>query len=261
MEPGTTGERRSLWSYAGCGCAGLVVMGLLGITGLTWVSYQAGQEMQEGFKDPAVRAQKVQEILPHRELPPGYHAWGATSIPFLMKTAILSDREPPVGAEDMGQEEFGARGFLYMSFRSPGVRQERLGRFVQGEGGEGNASIETGNLKFEVERPIRTGRLQAGGGTVEYGIYRGESEPMGRAQARTGAAPKTPSDPENRRALIALLNIDCPQDNWARTGIWYGPDPAPNQPAEGPAFNDTPANPRAIQGFLEHFEICPEGQD
>lgn len=271
MEPetGATGERKPSRSYLGCGCAAVMLLGLAGFTGLTWVGFRAGKQMEAGFRDPEARVRQVREILPYEQLPPGYQPFGAISIPFIMNTVILSDRAPETQLEE-GSPDVGDRGFFYTSFLAFGSREEGLKRFVQGGQGDGSKStIDTGSVKFEVDdRPIRTGSFSAGGGQVQFGVYRGTAQtvtPGSQADARrrepAGPAAEAPrastSLKENRAALVALLQIECPQDDRARMGIWFTPDPAPGQPAEGAAFASSPADPQAIERFAGHFQFCP----
>ncbi|HEX2225412.1 MAG TPA: hypothetical protein VHN15_14520 [Thermoanaerobaculia bacterium] len=274
MEPGTsspdgTGERKTSRSYLGCGCAAVMLLGLAGFTGLTWVGFRAGKQMEAGFRDPEARVRQVREILPYEQLPAGYHPFGAISIPLVMKTVILSDREPETQVEE-GAPDVGERGFFYTSFLAFGSREEGLKRFVQGGQGDGaKSTIDTGSVKFEVGRPIRTGSFTAGGGQVQFGVYRGDAQTVTPGQRSQDAQRGEPAAPaaevppaqappeEDRKALVALLQIKCPQDNRARMGIWFTPDPAPGQPTEGAAFAGSPADPQAIERFAGHFQFCP----
>jgi hypothetical protein len=253
MEPAKTEKKP--FSWLGCGCAGIFFTLLVLIAGMTWVSYRAGKDLQADV-DPVTRATRFQRVLPYRDLPPGYHAWGASSIPFMMKTAVLSDREPPApGSGDAGND-LGRHGFFYMSFRAPGGPGDRLRQFIQGEKGGGETSIEMPNFKLDVRQPLQQGTFQAGSGKVRYGLFRGQVSPMGSSPtAVLSSKPQATPEPP-RPAVMALLQIDCPKDNWAHLAIWYGPDPAPNQPAKGAPFAGTPADPAAVENFMGYFDVC-----
>lgn len=254
MEAGKS-ERKPL-SWLGCGCAGIFLTLLVFVAGLTWASYRAGQDLQADV-DPITRATRVQKVLPYKDLPPGYHPWGASSIPFMMKTALLSDREPPAqGSGDSGND-LGRYGFFYMSFRAPGGPGDRLKQFVQGGKPGGESSIEMPNFKLDIRQPLRQGDFESGGGQVRYALFRGQVSPMGSEEPGSALSGKPRQAPEPPRPVVmALLQIDCPQDRWAHLATWYGPDPAPGQPATGAAFAGTPADPAAVETFLGYFEVC-----
>ncbi len=86
--------QRSPWFYVGVGCVVIIVLGLA-VTALGgfWL-FRSAKKLEEELKDPVARAEKVKKILGADELPEGYHALVAFSVPFVMETAILSDQEP-----------------------------------------------------------------------------------------------------------------------------------------------------------------------
>ncbi|HEY4589338.1 MAG TPA: hypothetical protein VII86_08910, partial [Thermoanaerobaculia bacterium] len=96
-------KQTSPWVYIGVGCGVAVLLALAGIVGFTFLVYRQGKEMVQGFKDPKTREAKTRQVLPYDNLPAGYYAGGAMSIPFLMDFAILSDR-PATGSTGPEQQ-------------------------------------------------------------------------------------------------------------------------------------------------------------
>ena len=64
------------------------------------------RELGRAMEDPVVRTELAIEFLATDELPEGYNAVAAISIPFLMETVVLTDKEP--GEDDE------IRGFGYI---------------------------------------------------------------------------------------------------------------------------------------------------
>jgi hypothetical protein len=60
------------------------------------------------------------------------------------------------------------------------------------------------------------------------------------------------------RGLATFLLIECPGDRRQHLGIWFGPDPAPTEPAGAPALQGTNADPAAMKAFLGHFRFCTD---
>jgi len=122
----------SPWVYVGCGCAALVVVGLMILGGLTFLGYRKGKEFTEGMTDPVKREARVKAVLPYQQLPPGYYPAFAMSMPLgFMDMAMLTDRDLGTGkvGPDQGFEE---RGFIYMNMRQMKDNKAKMERFLRG---------------------------------------------------------------------------------------------------------------------------------
>lgn len=256
----------------GCGCAVLVVLVASFVVGMTWFAYSQAKNLSQGFTDPETRAENTREILRYETLPAGYHPAGAFSIPFLFKTAILSDKQeltPGVEGESSA-DLFDERGFFYVE--TPGFG--RQGREIEDYFEEGSGAddeqigVEVGDdqtgvdIGFDVHDVLDRGKVPIHLGQARYVVRRGTLEIEG----------------EERPGLSTLFHLDCDNDSRVRFGMWFSvvegmePEPVdaepvdaeavPESPAEaGPGmstfdFTGTPADPHALEDFLGHFEIC-----
>lgn len=236
-------------SLVGCGCA-LVVLGMsLLIVGFTWLTYRQAKGLADGILDPEKRAAKTQEILHYRTTPEGYHPVGGFSIPFLFKTAILSDKreiravEKGPGPEEQKADLFDRRGFLFVE--TPGFRSNdsEIRDYFTGdsEGVETPTDFSTQggdvelNIGFDVREVLGRGRVPIPRGEALYVARRGRLD----------------VEDTEIEGLSTLMYLDCAEDNRIRFGLWF--TPAPDDPA---ALTGTPADPEALEGFLGHFEVC-----
>lgn len=251
-----TQRGRSTTSLLGCGC-GLLVLGVLAvIVGMTWFTYRQAKGLAEGFTDPERRAASAQEILAYEELPAGYQALGGFSVPFLFKTALLTDKEQVEAAPEGSGESadlFDTRGFVYVETLGMGQRDDQIRAYFessqdqgQAQEGTGPVNISTGgdtniDVDFEVREVL-------GRGTVPV--------PFGEALyvARAG---KLEIEEKKLDGLSTLVYVDCQDDSRVRFGLWFAPLPEPAEAGGAPAGLDgTPADPAAIEEFLGHFQIC-----
>lgn len=230
-------SQTSPWTWIGCGCGLLVMLGLAGVTGMTWMGYKAGKKMARAEEDPAVRADLVREVLAYDELPAGYHPVGSFSMPMLVDVAILSDRPPERGSKE--RRGLGERGFLYMRMHGWMGREDELRRFLEGKGEKPEWMGGTG-AEAEVGEVLGRGSVDAGGRQILYMATRGDLRLRG----------------ESGEGLVTWLGIDCPSDRRTRVGLWFVPDPAPGRPLRPADLADTPADPEAIQEFARHFRFC-----
>lgn len=246
VDPMTGRERKSSspWAWLGCGCGALVLLGALGISGLTWVAYRSAKDMEESAKDPVARAAKVREVLPYQELPAGYHAVGTFSLPFLMDVAILSDREPEPGVvpgQDNAGEGFEQRGFIFMNMRQFRDNKEKMRDFLEGKApAPEDSGWAESNVRFEASEVIRRGTVDVAGRKILYAASRGEIEKEGR----------------DEDGLVTMIMPDCPDDGRLRFGLWFGPDPDPQKPVAEVDWTGTAADPEAIVEFARHFQLC-----
>lgn len=275
MEP-TKRTRSDTMSWLGCGCGLLVFLALAGIVGLTWFGYRQGKEMEAGFKDPATRTANARAVLPWRELPPGYHPVGSFSVPLLMEMAIFSDREPEAeteGGEDDRDPEFGESGLFYMKFH-PWVSDEaELLAWLRGETKEAPGWIRRSQAEMDPDEVAHRGTIEIEGQTVTYAVARGsdvgDDDNRGDNGARQEEQPASgqPQDqdpgqdgPQRRspeqEGLMTFFSFDCPGDERARLGVWFGPDPSPATPVKQLNLTGTVGDPEKLRGMLGHFSLC-----
>lgn len=242
MERGTTSggpagaesppERRSL---LGCGCGGAVALVLVIIVGLAWFGYRQGDRFRDALADPESRAAASREILGYRELPPGYHPMGGFSVPFVMEMGMLSDLDPGPGETVAGPEEaFGRRGFVFMATRGSDGRERELREYFRGERDRASFFEEIDRL-FAGEEALGRGSVRAGGAEVLYVAERGRMELGG------GTEP----------TVLARLLVECGGDSRLRAAMWFEP-----APEAGAGYGGTPADPEALERFLDHFRFC-----
>lgn len=227
-------SKYTVWHYVGCGCAVLLLLGILGVGGCFWVATNWGREVEREIKDPEARAARARSLLGYEELPVGYHPGISFSIPLFMDMVILGDRELPAG-EDMERmrgegDLFEERGFIYFKMRTFGMDRENVREEMDLE------------VDFDAEETVGEGEVEAGGTTVRY------TAELGETILGTGRIP----------SISVELEIDC-RDGFFRGATWFEPIPgaAPGQ-EEIPAASlaGTPADEAALRAFLDHFDFC-----
>lgn len=231
-----SGSKYTVWHYVGCGCAVLLVLGVLGVGGCFWMITSWGRQMEGELKDPEARAAKARALLGHEELPEGYFPGISFSVPFVMEVVMLGDRELPAGEEMKGMRHdrdlFGERGFVYFKMRAFGQGREDMRKDFR--------------FDFRAEQVVGEGEVEAGGATVRY------TAELGETVVGTGPIP----------SVSAELEIDC-GDGYFREAVWFTPVPGagPDRAAaevevpEG-SLAGTPADEAALRGFLDHFRFC-----
>jgi hypothetical protein len=229
----------SPWAYVAIGCGLAVLLGLVGISGYTYLMYRQGKQMADGFKDPKVREQKTREVLPYKTLPAGYYATGAFSVPLLMDFAILSDRPPEQGKAE-GQE-FDQRSFIYMNMRHMRDNREKMERYLRGEApAPDDSAWQKSSVNFDAKELIGRGTLNLNGMPVLYAANRGEVSKKGEAKGK---------------GIVTMVLPECPDDR-LRFGVWIGPDPQADKPVAQASYTGTSADPAAMHEFLSHFDLC-----
>jgi hypothetical protein len=234
----------SPWVYVGCGCAAIVVLGLLVLGGLTFWGYRTGKEFTEGMNDPVKREARVKAVLPYEQLPAGYYPAFAMSMPMgIMEMAMLTDRDPGTGKRGPDQS-FEERGFMFMSMRQMKDNKAKMERFLRGESPRPDDSgWYQSNVKFDPKEVIRRGTVTVNGTEVLYSASRGE------IQRRHG---------EDKHGIVTMVMPECPHESRLRFGMWFGPDPDPDKPVAETNYAGTNADPAAMQEFLGHFQLCPK---
>jgi hypothetical protein len=243
MEP-TSGPPKksgtSPWVYIGCGCAGLVILGMVTFSGFTYFAYRKGKEIEKTWSDPKAREEKAREVLVYDKLPEGYYPLGAMSIPFVMDMAMIGDDPPPAGAKPDDHEGFKDRGFMYFKVRRMGKGDREVRDFMAGKGKKPDW-IQSGS-DFDDQEVLRRGEVAMSGQKILFSALRGEV------------------DVNNQRkdGITTMMLIDCAQakDERVRFGLWFGPDPGPGEPADKLNLAGTNADPAAIQAFASHFRFC-----
>lgn len=233
-------KRTSPWVYVGVGClvavlAIVAVIVAIGAWGFTQV-----RQMQRTMEDPVARTAAAAETLGARELPEGYHAMVALSVPFgVMETTMLTDRQPD---EDGNLRRFGEHGFVYFESMSVRDQAQKMRDFFAGTSDNtdeffGNASIRVNDREF-----IARGTIDAATGTLRWATYRGRVAVSEQRDADMG--------------LSAMVMFECPGAERMRMGIWFGPDRNPDTPIAQADFTGTVADPAEIQRFMAHFNVC-----
>ncbi|MEO6194459.1 MAG: hypothetical protein ABIS20_15725, partial [Thermoanaerobaculia bacterium] len=221
-----------------------VLLGLIAISGFTYVVYRKGKEMAESFKDPKAREAKTREVLPYTELPAGYYPGGAMSIPFLMDFVVFTDREPTSG-QGPDQGNFDERSFIFMNMRHLRDNREKMERYLRGEApAPEDSAWSKSNVNFDAKKVIRRGQVEVGGQTVLYQASQGEITHKG---VETGGV----SVEQKKEGIVTMVLPECADDR-LRFGIWMGPPPA----GAVDDYTGTPADPAALQEFLGHFRLC-----
>lgn len=244
----SNGGPRTL-SFLGCGCA-LVVLGIsLVVVGFTWFTYRQAKSLAEGITDPEKRAAKTREILHYEELPEGYHPVGGFTIPWLFKTAILSDKgkieavERAPGQDDAKADLFDRRGFLFVETAGFRGNDSEIRDYFSNPSESGDAptdfSTQGGdvnlNVQFDVREVLGRGQVPIPRGEALYVARRGRLE----------------VEDKEIEGLSTLIYLDCAHDGRIRFGLWFTPEPEDATDLAG-----TPADPAALEGFLGHFGMC-----
>ena len=230
----------SPWAYVAIGCGIAVLLGLIGVSGFTYLMYRQGKQMADGFRDPKIRDQKTREVLPYKTLPAGYYPMGAFSVPMLMDFAILSDRPPEDGKVD--QQGFEQRSFIYMNMRHMRDNREKMERYLRGEApAPEDSAWRQSSVNFNAKELIGRGTLNVADMPVLYAAHRGDISKKGKGEKEDG--------------IVTMILPECSDDR-LRFGVWIGPDPQAGKPVAEASYAGTNADPVAMHDFLSHFDLC-----
>lgn len=245
--PGAAGARKPLTGL-GCGCAGVVALAMALVVASSVAVWRADRRFEEMRDDDATRRAEVARVLPHRELPAGYHPVGAMTMPFgLLRMAVLADAAPGVEPP----HEHVERAFFFVDMPDWFGREAKMREVFRG-GIDPPGGIRQGEVEFEAREDLGRGELAAGGATVLWYARRGT---LRVDDSRFGLAEE--GAPLHELAGIAtMLLFDCAGDERLRLGLWFAPDPAPERPAAETDLAGTPGDPEAVRGFLSRFDLC-----
>jgi hypothetical protein len=234
----------SPWIYVAVGCGLAVMLAMFALAGVTWWGYRTAKDFGESMTDPAKRAERIQSVLPYERLPEGYYPAFAFSVPMVMDMAMLSDREFEAGEnpQESGKDGggFEERGFIYFNMREMRNNRQEMERYIRGEGPPPKDTNWDANVRFDPKDVIRRGTVQASGTQVLYAASRGEISNKG-----TG----------DKNGIVTMVMPDCGKGR-LRFGLWFGPDPSPDQPVKEADYAGTSADPAKVQEFLNHFKLC-----
>lgn len=275
-------EMRRASTILGCGCAVVIVLFLAVALSITWTTYRAGKDFERMMQDPDAAAERAREVVAFGELPEGYRAFGALSVPLLLDVAFFM--APVEGAEggvpfgepaaDGGEPLRVDRGFLFIKLRDWMGRGDELRQEFLAEGSD-EAPLSQEGLDFDPREVVGRGELVSGEARVAWLARRGritiDPEAFGGGHARVtvddhdlaevdyaadgeggDAAPAGPIP-----GVLTVLAIECPDGgSWHRLGVWFAPDPDAERPAAEVDWSGGPGDPAAIGDLLGRFELC-----
>ncbi len=245
-----SGSNSWSWFLGGCLVA-IVALGLV-VCGAGFMLVQWGKGVERELKDPATRTEKAKRVLGATELPEGYYAMVALSIPYIADIAVLTDKAP----DDKGNiPGFGARGLIYMRSMRLGGNPQEIEDFVTGKTDDVDA-LRRNKINIGPGDVLARGTLEgrAGAESLLYLVKRGSLQ----------------MNEHSVQGLSALVMPKCaPADGKQRIAIWFCPepeaakglkpdaaDPAASAAAVGAALAGSCGDPQEIAAFMDHFRPC-----
>lgn len=233
-------KKTSPWVYVGCGCvAAVVLVGAL-LVGGGFLFYRKVKQWEAEIEDPAVRAEKVRQVLGYQEPPEGYYPLMGMTIPFVMEMAFLTD-QPPSESGEVNDQKFRERGFLY--FRMSSLFKERdLEDYFEGRTDDPEA-LRHSNIHIDRGKVLGRGSMRVGDMDLRYVSQLGDM--------RFGSN-------WDQESLTTLLLVGCPDDGRTRMGIWFSPGPldAEETPPEELNLTGTIADESRIRDFVSQLQLC-----
>ena len=219
---GTPPPKRSPWLWVLTGCAGFIVLSIVGAI-LIWHfgTRRLISAMEENAKNPALRAQNAKEMLGTSQLPDGYYPISGTfKIPFV--TIVRLYDQPP---DDKGfVTTFKNRGFIFTETLY--TERESKGREAFFTGApDASETFDDIGVKLRARETLKSGSIDIDKERIRYRIVRGRVE-EGKSEAE---------------GPMVLMWIDCPGEKKERWAVWFQPD-APDE--------------AAIRTFMSPFDLC-----
>ena len=235
------GEKRtSPWVFIGVGCLAAFLALVAIVVGIGWLGFQQIQQIQDTMENPEARTEAAIEMLGAAEIPAGYHAAMALSVPFLMQTVILSDLEPDADGQIEGFDE---SGFIYVKTLRFGEQEQELRDFFEGRA-EDSDILRQQPVRVSADEVIGRGSFELPGRTLRWVGYRGEIAVGGGRGSELGDG------------LSSMILVECPDDERMRLGIWFGTDPDPDTPVDEADFTGTVVDEAEIRRFMEPLDVC-----
>jgi len=228
-------KKTSPWVWVGIGCAGVLGILVIAVVGLGYFGFRYAKQVSEEMKDPVAREAKVKAVLGADAIPPGYFPVLGLSIPAILDTAILSDREDL----ESGGPAFDHHGFIYMKVRGSG-QQKELRDYFEGTTKE-SGLLRGQSVRHRTRDVIRRGEIKEADRSLLYVAERGTIE----------------THNVEIEGVTTMILIECRDDTTrSRFGIWFGPDPDPAAPVKSANFSGSPADEAEIRAFARHFDFC-----
>ncbi|MBX7112931.1 MAG: hypothetical protein K1X64_01260 [Myxococcaceae bacterium] len=229
FEPVAPQKKTSVWVYVGIGCAGVMLLGCLVFSAIT---YYAAKKVQGFAKnlDPAQRDANAAAML--GSVPPGYYTYVSMDVLFA-SIAVFGDK-PPLA--DGGEPDF-ARGFAY--YRIFENDECRRVKDAFRDGGTSDEVFQHCQVGVNPGEVLVRGVIDNGGRKV---LYMGQMGDMRTQQV-------------NSSGMQSVLFFECPQDAKVRVGIWF-------EKYDGPALTveTIPAgsvlDKKALEDFLKPLNPC-----
>ena len=216
------------WIWVGCGCVGAIATLVFIVVGLGFWGAQKAREIGETMNDPEARAEQALEVLGTEALPEGYVTVTAVSIPFVLDFAVLSAAK---------------NGFIFMSFPAFGDGDEELYDFFEGRT-DNVDSLKRERFNVDLKERLATGRLDRAEDQILWVSHRGVVE-----------SDEIDAMDEGRAGLVTMMLLECDDDR-RRVGIWFGPDPSPESPADSLDLAGTVADRSEIESFMRPLAPC-----
>jgi hypothetical protein len=232
-------RRRSPWVWVGCGCGVLVLLGALAFGGFLFMMVREGKEAERVSRDPVLLAQRVQQVVHYRDLPPPYRPVTTFSIPFFLQLAIFADRELESRGAMSHNLPPDASSFIVVRTYNPfGTDWRKRATIHTGPAPDWMKNI---GVEFRSSSQVRSETIQLQGHAAEYRALRSHLVSHGKEWS----------------SIMAVAVLDCQDRHWIHTLVWSTPDPAPDKPLA--ETTGTPADPDALQQMVSHFELCADG--